>query len=105
MARKKIVEWRRNEGPGGNGRSEQVRVRPRYYSHELQELNGECVTWIVGDRIRRRHVPRMRLPEIAEPFVPQRTPYQYPESVPSLEAFNVANAPLLPDSDGPKWKE
>lgn len=109
FGKKEVVEWRRNEGSHGgqssSGRSEQVHVRPRFYAHELQELDGECVTWIVGDRIRRQRVPKMRLPEIAEPFIPQHTPYQYPESIPTLGAFNATNSQTLTGSDGPKWKE
>lgn len=105
FGKKEVVEWRRNEGPNGSGRSEQVRVRPRFYSHELQELRGKCVTWIVGDRIRCKTIPKIRLPEIADPFLPQRTPYQYPESVPTLDQFNAVNAQLVPGFDGPKWNE
>jgi len=109
FGKKELTEWRRSEGSSGgqssSGLTEQVRIRPRYYSHELMELDGKCITWIVGDHPKRRRVPKMRLPEVAEAFVPQRTPFHPPVAAPDTLKPTNPVAPQGAGSDGPKWEE
>lgn len=109
FGKKEVIEWRRSEGSQGghssSGRSEQIRVRPKFYSHELMELRGKCITWIVGGHPRRRSVPKPNLPIVSEAFVPRPERHQQPPSPPATLVPDVEEPRTVAVPNGPQWKE
>lgn len=110
FGKKEVVEWRRNKGSHGghssSGRSEQIRVRPKFYAHELMELDAKCITWIVGDHPRQRSVPRPKLAVVAEAFMPKpEASHQQPNSPAFLVAANSTQSQPIVIADRPQWEE